>query len=148
MTSIRELARNINRIDTQQLQRQVIEDTADKPIELNQDQLLQGKDSIGDDLKAYRDPFYASFKQTLNPRPSFGIADLRLKGRFFSLFKLIPLLNIEGIGAKITSTDEKSKRLESKYGQNIFGLNKSNTEKYQIASTKEYVRRWKKLAGL
>lgn len=54
---------------------------------INIDNLQQGKDSDGENLPRYRNPEYANFKVTANPR-NRGFWDLRLTGQYYSGIKV------------------------------------------------------------
>lgn len=50
---------------------------------INIDNLQQGKDSEGNNMPSYRNPDYANFKTSINPR-NRGFWDLRLTGEYYS----------------------------------------------------------------
>lgn len=49
--------------------------------QLNRDNLLKGLDGEGNNMPSYRDPDYANFKTSINPR-NRGFWDLHLTGQF------------------------------------------------------------------
>jgi hypothetical protein len=52
-------------------------------IDLNQLQLMTGRNSRGEELGQYRNAVYALFKNRLNPLPGLGVWDLRLSGDLY-----------------------------------------------------------------
>jgi len=52
-------------------------------IDLNQSQLLAGRNSRGEELGQYRSASYAALKNRLNPLPGYGVWDLRLSGDLY-----------------------------------------------------------------
>ena len=89
-------------------------------VDLNTSQLMNGKDSMGKFLTPYRNPNYAALKRAIyNPR---GVTDLRLSGDFHDGF----FINANRFPVVFDSRDEKTELLTSKYGNDIFGLDKEN----------------------
>ena len=79
-------------------------------IGLVQDQLYEdGTDGNGEKLEEYREIAYSKLKFSMRGK---SITDLYLTGAFQEAMILI----IEGDSYTITSTDEKTKELEKKYG--------------------------------
>lgn len=87
-------------------------------LDSNVAQLKTGRDSLGEFLMEYASPVYAAFKKAWGSRAPFGIPDLLLEGDFHEGFTMMR----DGAGLFITSTDDKSAKLEAKYGSNIFGI--------------------------
>lgn len=52
-------------------------------VEINKQNLLSGKDSYGSNMPKYRNPEYAHFKTSINPR-NRGFWDLRVMGEYHS----------------------------------------------------------------
>jgi len=89
---------------------------------LNKDQLLNAKDSNDNIVGRYRSPAYAEYKAQLNPKAGDYNVDLKLRGDFYSGFKL----TVNGASYTITSLDWKTDKLKKKYGNYIFGLTPEN----------------------
>lgn len=112
-----DLLRNIQSIDTTKVCAEAIDDTKAEYLESNKGQMLDGYDSTGEKIRPkYKNYQYAKEKNQQNPRPGFGFADLRLTGSFQDAMKI----KLEGVSLEVESTDEKSKDLEKKYGENIY----------------------------
>jgi hypothetical protein len=88
-------------------------------VDLNTNQLMNGKDSQGSFLKEYRSAPYAAFKRTLNPK---GVTDLKLSGDFHDGF----FMNANKFPIIFDSKDTKTGMLTDKYGEDIFGLDKNS----------------------
>ena len=104
----------------------IIQDESNFVIDLNQSQLLSGIDSKGEELGEYESKPYATFKNTLNPLPGFGVPDLKLTGSFYREMYL--QFSSKGWPVQIFSMDEKTSKLVSQYGKDIFGLTEDNLE--------------------
>ena len=102
-------------------------ETKEDLIDLNQSQLLEGKNKVGQKLKSYRNWSYAKMKNAKNSLPGFGIPDLFNKGNFFAGFKI---RFISKKSFEFYSTDDKNSMLVKKYGQDIFGLQDESREEY------------------
>lgn len=91
-------------------------------IGLVQDQLYEdGTDGNGEKLEEYREIAYSKLKFSMRGK---SITDLYLTGAFQEAMILI----IEGDSYTITSTDEKTKELEKKYGSAIMALTYDNKQ--------------------
>ena len=92
---------------------------------INKENLQEGKDSDGDNMPRYRNPDYANFKVTINPK-NRGFWDLRLSGEYY-----------RGIQAKIYPTivfftqkfnNEKIDWLHDRIGTSGLGITKDQME--------------------
>ncbi|HTJ53727.1 MAG TPA: hypothetical protein VL443_29935 [Cyclobacteriaceae bacterium] len=101
----------------------VVDQTNAQAIDLNTEQLFHGRDAQGNKLKAYRNPAYAEFKQSLNP---LGVTDLKLTGDFYRGF----YAKTDRFPIMFDSSDSKTEMLTEKYGE-IFGLDQEYLGKYQ-----------------
>lgn len=112
-------------LDTQA--KRIIAEIQDKIIDLNtKDQLFKGLDSKGQKLSPkYASVRYKRAKNSSNPLPGIGTPDLKLTGKFYSNFYLTANKGV----FDIFSSDEKSDKLASKYGEDIFGLSVDNEGK-------------------
>ena len=100
-----------------------VDNNKETAIQLNKEVLIQGKTSAGRDVSPlYKEPEYASFKQTfINSLPSSGVPDLYLSGNFYRSFFTEVNKNLYGVTLSFGATDEKAPALLSKY-KNVLGL--------------------------
>ena len=111
---------------------EVVRENENILVDMNTEQLKQGKDSIGDSITPeYYSDEYAYMKNRMNPRPGFGTPDLFLEGDFQEGF----FVEETNGGWEIDSRDEKRNILASKYGADIFG----NTEQDETEFNEEYI---------
>lgn len=110
-----------------------IDNSKDVAIDLNvHEQLEEGFNSKGERLKKYKKwkyrgiEYYDEFKNKLNPKPGIGNPDLILTGDFTKSFTL----DISGDSFKMWSDDEKTQKLVTKYGDDIFGLSEKSIDFY------------------
>ena len=121
-----ELQRNANAIDIKGLFRDVLLDvsTQNMIVELQKEQLLQGKDSTGNDIEPqYRNAYYSAMKQGMNSLPVYRTPDLKLTGAFYRA------IYFDTGKMNLTSSDSKTASLKEKYGEGILGLNEDSLEK-------------------
>lgn len=127
MTTISEM---INRVDRLRLREQVpviIEQTSREIILLNQAQLYERSiDGDGKRLKAYSSPIYAIDKNRMNPLPGLFHPDLKLTGSFFYGMYVKVDKNV----FTISSSDEKTAKLEGEYGTAILKLTDESKTRY------------------
>jgi hypothetical protein len=98
----------------------IVEGRRETVIDLNTNQLLAGKDSLGGFITPpYRSKLYAAFKLGENPK---GVVDLRLTGDFHNSF----FIKSTQWPLTIFAKDPKTKELTEKYGDTIFGLDKQS----------------------
>lgn len=112
---------------------------------LKEQDFIQG-DIYGDGTDvAYRSNNYSILKERMNPKAG-GAVDLIFTGVFVdSMYLLKPKNGKYMFG----NTDKKRNILKEKYGENIFGLNRTVFEKYQIdIITPRFVRRLKDYAKI
>lgn len=103
---------------------QTVEDTKDKVIELNKDQLLHGLDAFGVKIGEYKSIPYAIQKFSLNSLAGFGQKDYRLTGAYYEKIYAI----IQGGKLIIGSSDSKNKWLDF---PGEFGLTDESKVKYR-----------------
>ena len=96
---------------------------------INIDNLQQGKDSDGSDMPRYRDPDYANFKVTVNPR-NRGFWDLRLTGEYYSgiKVKIYPAI----VFFTQTVRNEKISWIEDRLGTTPLGITEEQMVDVQI----------------
>ena len=95
-------------------------------IDLNtKEQLFKGESSSGQKLSPkYTGVRYARAKNKVNPLPGYGTPDLKFTGKFYNDF----FLSTKGRQLEFDSKTKYAKHLESKYGSEIYGLNKDNSD--------------------
>lgn len=127
MGTIMDLLDAVERFDPKSSLLDSIIENENSAVEMNRDQLLNGRDSLGEKLKEYVDDQYAELKQRMNPLPGYGTPDLKLTGDFHRGFYL-DISSIDDGNFELGSTDEKTQELVDKYNESIFGLDKENSE--------------------
>src|SRR5690348_238105 len=65
-----------------------IQETESGFIDLNTQQMYEGKNSDGGEIGAYRSEVYAEMKNQMNSLPGFGVPDLKLTGAFYEGYSL------------------------------------------------------------
>lgn len=93
-------------------------------VDANTSQLMEGKDSKGNNLEPYMSGWYAEFKLHLNP---LGVTDLKLTGAFQGKF----FIKVDKFPISLWSKDSKTSMLVSHYGEDIFGVSDKNLESIQ-----------------
>jgi hypothetical protein len=101
-----------------------VSETKEVITEKQKEQMLQGLNREGGTLGYYKVYEYAQKKFELNPRPGFGVVDLKMKGNFFDGMET----NVFPNTFSTQSTDEKNLRLIKKYDP--FGLNDESKKEY------------------
>ena len=94
---------------------QIVQENQTEAVDLNRSQLLGNRDSEGESLGEYASIAYANKKGSV-------LVDLKLTGDFQKSF----FINSEKFPVVFGAKDEKTEILKSKYGEEIFGLDKSN----------------------
>lgn len=118
--TIFEAQRRLARLDIIQIIEDIIQADSDIIVELNQKQLLAGKNNDGSNVKPdYASQKYAEFKQQIAPNSERGLytPNLYLTGNFYSTFFVLAMNGIVTYGSDGDVND-----LEGKYGSKIFGL--------------------------
>lgn len=129
MATLREMGRRIKSVNLLGNIPKFILAEKEYALDLNKNQLQQGKTSDGDsgvNLRGYKSFEYATYKNSINSQPDFGIPDLKLSGDFYRGFKLEADIRT----FTIYSDDSKSTELENKYTIMIFGLNGKNKQRF------------------
>lgn len=123
MGSLIELYTSFKRIDFKKLLDECIEEKQGLIIGLNTRKQLyeKGIDSMGQPLE----PPYTGFTKSIKRRKGQPVNRVTLKdtGAFYEGFEI----GIEPNFIDIFSTDNKSKKLTDKYGDDIYGLTDENT---------------------
>ena len=115
---ISELAANARKLDAWKLFAESVEENKEYIIDLNTGQLSKGKDSNNASLFPYASDDYAKFKKSIGSEAPLGTPNLKLTGAFWEGFNI----KTDKEGVIISSTDGKSEKLKSGYGEDIFGL--------------------------
>lgn len=105
-----------------------IELTANQLADVNREQLDAGRDAKGDSISpAYRSNEYAKYKYGINPKPGYGIPDLKDTGSYYSKIKFY----IEGSDINFYDTDSKANSIFAKYGSVLGVYENTALEKYR-----------------
>lgn len=128
--------KNLKNLDVSIPIKRAVELTKEDAIDLNRDQLAEGKQSTGKPLRTYASDWYSRFKQTKNSVPPYGTPDLELKGGFKKgMYGDVSQIE-NGVLIKVNSTDfktqwliEGTKRMRA-FGKNVWGLTNANLGKY------------------
>lgn len=120
--------------------------STDEIKRLNKEQLYNfGVGSDGIKLKKYLSKYYAKEKNFDNPRPGFGFPDLYLTGAFHRGF----FTSVGPNSIEISSKDKKRDKLVADYGENIFGLTKTNSTYFAIRTVRPEVLKYvERVTGL
>lgn len=117
----------IQRIQVRPIIALCLEQSQYEVLSFNRGQLYMGEDNKGRLLSPmYRSQAYADFKESLNPKPGYGIPDLFVTGEFYNSIQI--KVNPSQFTFTIFSENSKAPKLERKYGQNIYGLNEENKQ--------------------
>jgi len=93
-------------------------------IDLNQSQLLSGRNSRGEELGQYRSASYAALKNRLNPLPGYGVWDLRLSGDLYRAM----FIEADSFPVTIDSSDIKADKFRD---ASPFGLEVKNKNEFR-----------------
>ena len=128
MATIAAVRANIEKLNLAREGMAVIVDMKPDILQLNKDQLLEGRVKDGGKFQErYQSQSYAEYKHRRNPIPGKGVPDLYNTGAFFDGFRLDVLSEME---YRINSSDSKTAMLLKKYGRvvSFFGLNADSRE--------------------
>ena len=103
-------------------------------ISLNKENLMQGKDSEGNDMPPYRNPEYAHFKTSINPN-NRGFWDLRVTGQYQSFVDVI--VHPAVIFFKNDLQNEKAKWLHERLGKRHLGVTEEQGYQFQLDNKPE-----------
>lgn len=103
-------------------------------VNLNKKNLMQGKDSEGDDLPSYKDPEYAHFKTSINPN-NRGFWDLRVTGQYQNFVDVI--IHPAVIFFKNDLQNEKAKWLHERLGTSHLGVTEEQGYQFQLDNKPE-----------
>ena len=103
-------------------------------VNLNKENLMQGKDSEGGNLPPYQNPEYAHFKTSINPY-NRGFWDLRVTGQYQNFVDVI--VHPAVIFFKNDLQNEKAKWLHSRLGTKHLGVTEEQGYQFQLDNKPE-----------
>lgn len=113
-------------------------------VQLNKNQLYDdGEDAKEFTLRPYRSPMYAEMKYNMRGDGK-ELTDLFLSGEFQRGFHIL----IQNDQYSITSSDEKTQKLISMYGEDIFGIADKNKEKAFLIIRPSLIAKVAKILGV
>jgi hypothetical protein len=122
--TLHELQRRLTAFNIYNEVRETIGETSGDITEFNRNQLFEGKRATGTEIK----PEYAEFTILIKDQKGQPTDRVTLKdtGSFYeSIF-----VDVNSETFDIYASDEKTEKLERKYGKTIFGLSKNNRSQY------------------
>lgn len=129
MATIDDLLEKWERYDVLSTVRQSIINTKEDLLEVQRLQMLEGKNSDGEEIGEYKSEKYALKKYEINPVPGLGVPDLRLTGEWQGE------LDVEVGSDTVTikaPENEKTPRLIELFGLQILGLNQESSAVYSV----------------
>lgn len=133
--NIENVKRNISDIITESMvaEKEVI-------IDLNVDQIERGINSDGKILGEYESESYSRLKQSMGSRAPFGVFDFKLEGDFLSgiYAEAYKGSTPEASGLYMSSSDEKTEKLERLSGDKVFGIAPENNNELDEL-TEDYI---------
>lgn len=127
MGTVRDLLKRVESLKLREQVPKMVEQTSYEIVVLNNLQLYSGIDSTGKKItRKYKSKSYAQKKNQLNAKPGYGVPDLFLTGSFYKGMGVV----VKRDKYIIDSVDSKSERLETQYGNQIFGLTYYNKSVY------------------
>lgn len=134
MATITEVYRRVKQLNLGREVPAIIRRTKDRIVEIQQDQMYEGKTSRGTRIFPDGQPWmiyapltiYLKTHERTPPQPVDRVT-LKDTGAFY---RGITVKNINRDKFEITSTSRKTKKLEERYGKIIFGLDKESRAQY------------------
>lgn len=120
---------------------QAVRDNQQHVLDVNREQLMEGKTSENKSVGKYQSPSYAKYKKKLNPR---GVVDLKVTGKFHKSF----FLNTREFPIVFEAKDKKTVPLTEKYGNEIFGIAAKNEKKVNEPIQQSYLAKVRELLGI
>lgn len=118
--TLAELSKRLKPINILEKTKDAIENTNEIALQLNRDQMFSGIRSDGSEITPKYRPLTV-FLKAQEGRPTDRVT-LNDTGSFYRYF----ILRIQGDEFYIDSTDDKSTKLKTDYGEKIFGLTKQS----------------------
>jgi hypothetical protein len=112
-----------------------------------QKQMLYGINATGNKISpSYTTAAYSRQKQRFNPRPGYGVPDLRKSG---DLYEETKFLKVDETQIEIESQVPYAKYVERRYGDKIYGLSPKNRSVYAFGPFfKAFKKQLESLTGL
>lgn len=129
MGYLSDLKKKIEAMNVESIAQEAVgsEDSEQKIVQLQRQQLMSGYGADGKRLGEYRNEQYAEEKHLQNPEPGFPFKDLYKTGGFQS--KIVA--NVVGDELIIESTDDKADEvLRLTQNKHVFGLNEDSRQEY------------------
>lgn len=141
MCTIAEMSRRFDKVDLTKLTGDAMEDNESKIVELNREQLSEGKDSKGYDIT----PKYTAFTvmKKMEKGQPFDKVTLKDTGSFQAKIEL----NRKGNTFDMQSSDSKAPDLRLKYGVDIEGLSISGKKETWVICKPDVVGDIKDITG-
>lgn len=98
-------------------------------VEINRKNLMEGKDSEGNDMPRYKSPEYAHFKTSINPK-NRGFWDLRVMGEYQNFINVTIHPAVVFFNNKLNN--EKTVWLHQRLGKRHLGITQDQIIKVQI----------------
>lgn len=116
MAFLNQLIQRFESLQVQDIIAESFEETAENYADLNAEQMYSGRNSEGDPITPTYTQLTVAYKKRKG-QPADRVT-LRDTGDFYQGI----YAKLEGITITVGSADEKTKQLEEKYGEEIFGL--------------------------
>lgn len=144
MANPRSLYRKLQKLNTDQVIVESVQQTTGDFTEENKKQLFEGFNKVGGRLRRYGSHKYARVKNEMNPIPGLGNPDLKVTGAFYGGINT----TVSGDIIKTISSDAKNDELTAKY-KGIFGLGGPFKQEYVSKKLRPAFRKGiKKATGL
>jgi len=137
--TIAEYHRRITSIDREALTTSIINTMSDKIVERQQERIFSGLDKNGNQIEPAYTPFTINMKKLFDQ--PFDRVTLKDTGDFYkSMF-----IERKGNDVIFSSKDEKTEKLTTKYGEEIFGLSEDESKISKEEFTNQLVKEIKKV---
>jgi hypothetical protein len=118
LEKLKQAAVNLAALDLERVALQALRQNEQAVLDFNREQLQDSFDREGEPLGEYASIAYANMKGRIT-------VDLKLTGGFYNAM----YLKADEFPVLFDSRDEKTTELKAKYGEEIFGTDKVNTER-------------------
>ena len=141
---LKELAEKAKRIDVKELALQVAKANEGLILQRQKQQLTVGEKADGSDIGTLKSDIYARRKKQRGGSAPFGVPDLKFSGKLYEGLNV----NITPAEYNVDSSVSYSKYNVKRYGKNIYGLQKDNSEDIKFKNSQDIVGLYKKELGL
>ena len=127
MATIADFSKRLNKVikEMPTLIKESVKENDDVIIDtITEQQLQKGIRGDGQKIGEYKNKDYQKYKKQINPQAR-GFVDLKLEGDFYKGF----VIKEDGNFQTVISKDDKSEKLEKKYGSEIYILTDKNHQK-------------------